>query len=189
MILIISFIVIVLLAGGFVLLQNQKIAGMQEKDSRLILNNPKIEIIDSEKTESFQYSNGSMPLDCCAEDWQRIRLDKLIGGGQSRLCLFAHPRNNATVNLIYEKIRIKKAISFNTAIADIMVTGQNSPVYIDVYINDVFLERITQLDKRGWFAKDVSTENYENKLADIKLAISSDNNFQRHFCFDTEIID
>ncbi len=172
-------------------MQNQKMAGMQEKSSRLILNNPKIEIAEGDNVESVPYYSGSMPADCCAEDWQRVRLERIAGLGQEKICLFVHPRNNATVNLTYDNIKLKKAIIFDTVISDSVVTatGERSPVYMDVYVNNALLQRITQMDKKGWLTTDINTEQYENKLADVKLVVSSDNNFQRHFCFDANVIE
>lgn len=184
LILIVCLVVVVFLAGAFVLLQNQKMMGLQEKNDRLILNNPKVEIVEGQNVETFQYFDGTMPLDCCAEDWQRVRLDTIPGGGDERVCLFVHPRNNATVNLTYENIKLKKILSFTSAISDVVVTGSNAPVYMDVYVNDNLLQRITQEDRAGWFTTNIDTEQYANKLADVKLVISTDNNLQRHFCFD-----
>ena len=185
----IILVVVIFLAGTFILLEKQKIAGMVERSSRLILNNPEIEIIEGENVQSLQFFNGSVSADCCTESWQMIRLDKITSADDSRICLFVHPRENAAVNLIYKNIKLKKAIAFSTAISDVVVTGFNSPVYMDVYINNILLERITQPDVKGWLNTSISTSQYENKLADVKLVISADNNSQRHFCFDAETVE
>jgi hypothetical protein len=187
LILIIVLVVVVFLAGGFILLEKQRTSGMVEKSSRLILNNPEVEIIEGENVQSLQYFNGSLSPDCCTESWQIIRLDKITSADDSRVCLFVHPRSNATVNLTYKNIKLKKTINFSTAISDVVITGFNSPVFMDVYINNVLLERITQPDAKGWLNTNINTEQYENKLSDVKLVVSSDNNAQRHFCFDAEI--
>jgi len=160
-----------------------------EKSKSLILNNPEIEIINGEKTERVQFSNGSMPADCCKEDWQRIRIDKIKSGGEEKICLFAHPRSNTKINLIYENIKLSKGIRFTTGISNNMVVGNLSPVYMDVYIENVFTKRIIQPDIKGWLTTDIDTSQYENELKELKLVVYTDYDGKRHFCFDAEVID
>lgn len=186
---IVSIIVIVFLAVALLFVQQQKLSGMEEKSGRLILNNPEIQITQNEVTEYPVYTDGSMAADCCTEGWQRIRLDSMVSGDQGRVCLFAHPRTNGTVSLTYKNIKVKRAISFATAFSDAVATGNNAPVFMDVYVNNTLVQRITQLDNRGWNITEVSTEQYQNKLSDVKLVISTDNDFQRHFCFDAQTVE
>ncbi|MEK7664984.1 MAG: hypothetical protein AAB361_02480 [Patescibacteria group bacterium] len=189
LILIVSLVVVVFLAGGFVLMQNQKMAGMQEKSGRLILDNPIVEITEGGQTSSYQYSNGSISADCCTEDWQVVRLFAITAAGQVKPCMFTHPRADGIVALTYKNIKLKKTISFTTAIADAVVTGNNASVYMDVYVNNTLLQRITQTDAKGWFATDIKTDQYENKLADVKLVVSSDNVASRWFCWDAQTVE
>ena len=160
-----------------------------EKSNNLIFNNAEIEIVDGSKTEKVQFSDGSMPADCCKEDWQRIRLDEITSGGENKICLFTHPRNNEKINLTYKNIELSKSIKFTTGLSDNMVLGDLSPVYMDVYIDNVFLKRIIQPDIKGWFPTEVDTSQYKNKLADVKLVIYADYDEKRHFCFDAEVVD
>lgn len=192
LILIVSLIVVVFLAGSFILLEKQKFAGMMSKSDRLILNNPEIEILDKETgtTEWFEYSNGSMLPDCCAEGWQMVRLDEIKAGGVDGLCMFAHPRNNKELSLAFKNTKLKNKIEFKTGLNDFhLSTGEKSPVNIDVYINNALQQRVTHPDSNGWRITDIDTSQYQNKLADVKLVITAENDFQRQLCFDATVLE
>lgn len=191
LIFVISIVVIIFLAGGLlILLQQQKMAGTQEGYGRLILNNPIIEIKERDAIFYPQYSNGSMLIDCCGtEDWQRIRVDAITAGGQLAPCMYTHPRKDGTVTLTYKNINLKRTIDFTTAIADGAVTGNNAPVFMDVYVNNSPIQRITQPDRRGWITTSIDTSGYQNKSAEIKLVISSENISSRWFCWDAQTVE
>lgn len=167
--------------------------------NNLIFNEPLVEIKTAEGREVFQFSNGTISPDCCKEDWQRIRLDKITSGQESKVCLFTHPRNNIEIILLFKDIKLKKSLEFTTGISDSMVIEDKSPVYMDIYIrskreypeghiNNVLQKRIIHPDIKGWLTTEVDTSQNENEPAEIKLVIYTDYDEKRHFCFDAEII-
>ncbi|MBU0767036.1 glycosyltransferase family 39 protein [Patescibacteria group bacterium] len=162
---------------------------MDSDKKPLIFDISRVEVQTDNKTETFEFLNGSMFANCCKENWQIVRIDKIESGGESKTCLFTHPRNNANINVIYEDVDLKKQITFNTGIDDKGVQGDLSPVYMDIFINDQFTKRIIQPDKRGWITTEVDTEDYDGETAEIKLKVSAEHSEKRHFCFDAEIVD
>ncbi|TSC94264.1 MAG: hypothetical protein CEN87_559 [Parcubacteria group bacterium Licking1014_1] len=161
-----------------------------KKNSSLIFNNPLIEIEKNKKIKKIEFTNGAIGAWSFPEDyWKQIKIKSVKSGGVEKTCLFVHPRNNEKINIIYKNIEFGKTVKIFTGIADGM-TGENlSPVYMDVYINDIFLKRITQPDEWNWLITKIDTSQYQNKSADIKFTIYADNDKKRHFCFDAEITD
>ena len=159
--------------------------------NHLIFKNPLVEIITTNEHKTCQFSNGEISPDCYDknEDWQRIRLDKMKSGEVDKICLFAHPRNDTKINLIYENINLSKGIRFTTGISNNMVSGDLSPVYMDVYIDNVFTKRAIQPDIKGWLVTEVDTTQYENESKELKLVVYTDYDEKRHFCFDAEVVD
>ncbi|MBU2540078.1 glycosyltransferase family 39 protein [Patescibacteria group bacterium] len=160
-----------------------------EKNKSLIFNNPLIEIEKGRKTQKLEFLNGAISAWNCKKDWQRIRIDKITSGNKEKVCLFTHPRNNTKINLIYKDIKLSKSIKFSSGISDSMVIGDKSPVYMDVYIDNVFIKRIINPDTKGWLTTKIDTNQYENKSADLKLVVYTDYDEKRHFCFDAEVVD
>jgi len=160
-----------------------------EKNNSLIFNNPLIEIEKDGRVQEAQFSNGSTSAWNFQEDWQQIRLDTKASGGIEKTCLFVHPRDNTKINIIYKNVKLDQIIKVLTSIADDMVDKNMSPVYMDVYINNVLIEKIIQPNEWGWLTTKISTNQYKDKLSDIKFTIYADLEKKRHFCFDAEVTD
>ncbi len=158
-------------------------------EDKLIFTNPLIKIITNEKSKTCQFSNGTITSNCHDKEWQRIRIDKITSGDKDKICLFVHPRNDKKINLIYKNIKLDESIRFTTGISDNMAIGNLSPIYMDIYIDNEFVKRIIQPDKKGWLATEIDTDKYKNKSADVKLVIYADYVEKRHFCFDAEVVD
>jgi len=160
-----------------------------KENNSLIFNNPLIEIEKDKKVQKIQFSNGITSAWNFQEDWQQIRIDTKASGGIEKTCLFVHPRDNTKINIIYKDIKLSQTIKVLTSIADDMVDKNLSPVYVDVYINNVLSKKITHPNEWGWLTTKIATDQYRDKLSDIKFTIYADLEEKRHFCFDAEIID
>lgn len=162
-----------------------------KKNNSLIFNKPEIEIEKNKKNQKVEFTNGAISAWIFPEDWQQIKLRTMKSGGVEKICLFAHPRtrNGEKINIIYKNIELSKTLKILTGIYDDMVEQNLSPVYMDVYINNVFIKKITQPDEYGWLITNIDTQKNKNKSADIKFTVYSDNDKRRHFCFDAKVTD
>ncbi|MDP2741138.1 MAG: hypothetical protein Q8O66_00405, partial [bacterium] len=162
---------------------------VQDKKDSIIFNNPLIEIEKNKKIKKIQFTNGAISAWSFPEDyWKQIKINSVKSGGTEKICLFTHPRNREKINIIYKNTELGKVFKVFTGIEDGMTDGNLSPVYMDIYIDDILLKKIIQPDKWGWIITKINTDQYKDKLADIKFTIYTDDEKRRHFCFDAEII-
>lgn len=158
------------------------------ENKNLIFDTSRVEIQADNKTDVFEFKNGSIFSNCCKESWQRVRIDSIKSGDESNICLFVHPRENANVNLIYEDVELQKQIALKTGLHYKSIKDDLSPVYMDIFINDNFTKRIIHPNSDGWVTTEVDTSDYNGNTVDIKMMVTADNVMNRHFCIDAEIV-
>lgn len=154
--------------------------------NQLILESPQVEIVKNNKTKKCDFANGTIKSDCFEEDWQKIQVDRKISGGEGKLCLFVHPRNDTKINITYNKIKLSEDLRINTGISDDRTVNSGNPVYMDVYIDNELEKRIINPDIKGWVATDINTQKYGDKEVSVKFVVYADDDDKRHFCFNAE---
>jgi 4-amino-4-deoxy-L-arabinose transferase-like glycosyltransferase len=129
---------------------------------------------------------------CFSRDWQRIEVkDGIMIGGSMRRCIFAHPRNNQTVELVFPEVPQKKSLKVWAGLEDdaVFEEKQLSQCYMDVYVNGSKVDTLIIPSKRGYAQYDIDTSKYEGVDVRVTFRISADWDESRHLCFNAEASD
>jgi hypothetical protein len=152
-------------------------------DSQPALEPTLITIETANKTIKCELVDNKMSPECYETDWQRIGRKSIQSGGESRECLFVHPRDNTRISIIYENITLKDALKVESAISDDMVVSNMKAVYVEIYVNDTFVRKITHPNARGWRSAVTDTSAWRGTGSSLKLTVSTDRDERRHFCY------
>ena len=73
---------------------------------------------------------------CFAEYWQKVDVVDTDVGGERRRCIFAHPRNNQVLEIVFQDVKVNRSLTVYAGIEDDFVYEdlRYSPCYIDVYV-------------------------------------------------------
>jgi len=185
----IVLVLVVVLASSTILYEPKKSAAPLNYTPKLVEGDPTVSIGGVNGTVNCTFKEGQVGPECYSEDWQRIEWRTVADGGQSRRCLFAHPRNNESVTVTFRDVRLGESLDVTTAIVDDMARGDMSPVYVDVYVGGEYIGRVVQPDLAGWRDNIVGTSAYEGTTSDVKLVIYAEYDEKRHFCFNLGTLD
>jgi hypothetical protein len=165
--------------------QNQ-VVGEPSSDG-LVLSDPEITIASPTSNKTCPFRDGMIGPECYSEDWQKIGRIAMSAGGEGKVCLFVHPRNNVSIIILYRDVTVKDRIAIYTGISDDMVVGNMGKVFADVYLNDRQAGKIIQDDRPGWTETSIDTSQYARGKVAVKIVVYTNDDRKRHFCIDARI--
>ncbi|MFH0862978.1 MAG: hypothetical protein V1875_08120 [Candidatus Altiarchaeota archaeon] len=127
---------------------------------------------------------------CFGEYWQNIDVVSLQVGAQERECIFAHPRQNQTVEIAYKDETLRESLTVWAGIEDGFVAEEHlmSPCYVDVLAGAQMIDRVIIPSVPGYFAYTVDTSAYAGRKG-VSFRIYTDYDEKRHLCFNAEVSD
>ncbi|MFH0862977.1 MAG: hypothetical protein V1875_08115 [Candidatus Altiarchaeota archaeon] len=171
---------------GILVRKAAAVGSKAQRQGSLIAADPSIYMISASGTRRCGFTKGALSRDCYTEYWQKIERKVVTSGGQSRLCMFVHPRNGTTIELVFSGVRLGNRLTVSSAVADDKVGTTGGTVYLEVSVSGTALGKLTNPDKPGWVGASFDTSAYSSEDSEIRFRVSADNDERRHYCFDAK---
>jgi len=142
----------------------------------------KVNILDGRGLSLDCDLNPSTPA-CFAEDWQKVSVKDVKIGGLQRTCVFAHPRNNETVEVVFPSLDVLRSLVLYAGYEDGYASPHMSQSYIDVLQGGEKVDTIIVPNMGGYMRYVLDTSGYSGRRG-LTFRVYTDDDKMRHLCFD-----
>ncbi len=121
---------------------------------------------------------------CTANDWNWVGATHKFIGMAKRKVIWAHPVNDASLNIQYYDIPLGNKLIINTALTLFAATlPDGADVFVDIYVNGKLIGTAKQPNSAKMHHFEFDLQDAANHLGDVRFAIHSPNVGRRHFVF------
>ncbi len=122
-----------------------------------------------------------------AEAWKVVAATRQRAGGELRDCIWAHPVDDAALEIHYPEVQLGGVLSGIFGITDLALDRRDFPVYLQIETGDQVLFRGEVADEPGWHEFAVDTGPWRDEARPLTLRIETDKQRWRHLCLDVSV--
>lgn len=122
-----------------------------------------------------------------SDAWKVVAATRQRAGGELRDCIWAHPVDDAALEIHYTEVQLGQVLSGGLGITDLAVEKRDFPVYLQVETGDQVLYRGQVADEAGWHDFALDTRPWAEAPRPITFRIEADKQRWRHLCFDAAV--
>ena len=101
-----------------------------------------------------------------------------------RRCLWAEPRPGETLHLLYKSVPIGKILYGYAGLSYFLFRdGKHGPITFSARIGTEAVGSYEHRDETGWHGFQFDTGRFAGQTADVEFTVSSDDPYDRQFCF------
>ncbi|MDP7113308.1 MAG: hypothetical protein QGH45_15155, partial [Myxococcota bacterium] len=117
------------------------------------------------------------------DTWNVIATTRQKAGGDLRDCIWAHPVDDAALEIEYPDVELGRDLGGYLAITDLALDKRDFPVHFEIRAGEDILYRATRATEPGWQEFAVDTTPWQGQPTDLLVRIETDKQRWRHFCF------
>jgi len=122
------------------------------------------------------------------DTWNVVATTRQKAGGDLRDCIWAHPVDDAGIEIQFDDVELGDRLGGHLAITDLALDKRDFPVHFEVRAqapdgDELILYRTTRATEPGWAEFAVDTGPWQGDPVDLLVRVETDKQRWRHFCF------
>jgi hypothetical protein len=117
------------------------------------------------------------------DTWNVVATTRQRAGGDLRDCIWAHPVDDAAIEIEYLDVELGHDLSGYLAITDLALDKRDFPVHFEIRAGEDVLYRTTRATDPGWQEFALDTTPWQGQPTDLLVRVETDKQRWRHFCF------
>ncbi len=117
------------------------------------------------------------------DTWNVVAVTRQKAGGDLRDCIWAHPVDDAALEIEFPAVDLDDTLDGYLAITDLALDKRDFPVHLEIQAGDDLLYTATRATEPGWHEFTLDTTAWQGTPTDLLIRIETDKQRWRHFCF------
>lgn len=117
------------------------------------------------------------------DTWNVVANTRQKAGGDLRDCIWAHPVDDAALEIEFPDVELGSALGGYLAITDLALDKRDFPVHLEIQAGQDVLYRATRATEPGWHEFQLDTADRQGMATDLLVRVETDKQRWRHFCF------